>query len=557
MFANLARHSSCRQAAEHAAPLAAQHGLPPPSKASIAKWHKLVIEAEKAALAVAAAEGVSLSADAVSRRRLDALKDRRSGNGRRVPQDVVDSVAQFCEDMAQDEVSFQRKDIRVELLATMEQLHAELCAKNGGWFTASDAYLRSFELQKGWSRRKVSTGGRDSKLPEGVSEDDMRELFKVRMASIVHRNGPIPPDLVVGADETGIHLIPSSSFVLAKKGSKTVARRDSDDKRQVTVMVSHSMAGDMLPLQLVFAGKTRAVLPKLTTAELEGTVLSHSASHWSTAITIVQWLKGVVAPYLFAKKIALGLPADAACLLVWDVFWAHRDVGVRNYIAKELPWLHLLFVPARCTPFLQVCDVSINKPLKSRVEDLVRAWRIEERKQAGTLARSLVALRKQVSLALIKVNKGIEPAIIRNGVRSVGVQDVWNPVLVDALLETAQACEADNSLWVTISRGDHVCRNGAPTENGDASALSSAGAASPPSAAPLVAAQPAPVTPKRGTKRPRQYTCGYCKEDGHTASACKRALAGLPAHKSARRSVRERWRASPGVVSPPPAAPTT
>ena len=379
----------------------------------------------------------------------------------------------------------------------------------------------------------------------------MKELFKVRMASIVHASGTIPPELVVGADETGIHLIPSSSYVLAKKGAKIVPRRDSDDKRQLTGMVSHSMAGNKLPLQLIFAGKTKAVLPALTDAELGGTLLSYSSSHWSTDITIVQWLKGVVQPYLARTKESLGLPADAPCLLVWDVFWAHRDVGVRKYITDHMPGLRLLYVPARCTSFLQVCDVSINKPLKSRVENKVRAWRLAERAKTGTLSRSLASLRRQTARALISVNDSLESSIILNGVRAVGLLAVWNPGEKDVLLETARACEADGSLWLPISAGDQVSLGGNPASARRFAQEDAAASEEPSVAAAQASSSPEPSvapSPAQQQKRRREYRCGYCKETGHTVSACPRALAGLPAHPSARKSVRQRWQASPGGV---------
>ena len=126
-FANLARFATVRSAAERAVAVAAELEVPAPSSASIGKWHKAVREAEKAALASAAQQGITLSTDDVERKVLDALSDKRSENGRRVPQDVVDSVAQFCESMDKAEMSFQRRDVRTERMATMEQMHPNLC----------------------------------------------------------------------------------------------------------------------------------------------------------------------------------------------------------------------------------------------------------------------------------------------------------------------------------------------------------------------------------------------------------------------------------------------
>ena len=48
---------------------------------------------------------------------------------------------------------------------------------------------------------------------------------------------------------------------MAKEGSKKVAMAGIDDKRQITVVLAGSMTGELLPLQLVYQGKTKASLP--------------------------------------------------------------------------------------------------------------------------------------------------------------------------------------------------------------------------------------------------------------------------------------------------------
>ena len=47
-------------------------------------------------------------------------------------------------------------------------------------------------------------------------------------------------------------------------------------------------------------------------------------------------------------------------LLVWDMFWAHRNAEVKNEADKLRTTLAV--IPGRLTSILQPLDVSLNKP---------------------------------------------------------------------------------------------------------------------------------------------------------------------------------------------------
>jgi hypothetical protein len=72
----------------------------------------------------------------------------------------------------------------------------------------------------------------------------------------------IPPKLVVNTDQTGIHLVPTRGVhTWALKGSKHVLVHGIEDKRQITVSVPLTIAGNLLPFQVVFIGLTQRSLP--------------------------------------------------------------------------------------------------------------------------------------------------------------------------------------------------------------------------------------------------------------------------------------------------------
>ena len=46
----------------------------------------------------------------------------------------------------------------------------------------------------------------------------------------------IPSQLIYNWDQTGVHLVPSSNWTVAKKGSKRVEIKGLKDKRQITAV---------------------------------------------------------------------------------------------------------------------------------------------------------------------------------------------------------------------------------------------------------------------------------------------------------------------------------
>jgi hypothetical protein len=79
----------------------------------------------------------------------------------------------------------------------------------------------------------------------------------------------ILPELVVNTDQTGIYLIPiGGAHTWALKGSKHVLVHGIEDKRQTTVSVSSTVAGGLLPFQVVFTGLIQRSLPPRNSGQI-------------------------------------------------------------------------------------------------------------------------------------------------------------------------------------------------------------------------------------------------------------------------------------------------
>ncbi len=90
----------------------------------------------------------------------------------------------------------------------------------------------------------------------------------------------IEPELIVNWDQTGLKIVPVSSWTINEKGAKRVEIVGLTDKRQITAVFCGSLTGEFLPPQLIYTGKTRRCHPRFKFPN--DWSITHSANHWST-----------------------------------------------------------------------------------------------------------------------------------------------------------------------------------------------------------------------------------------------------------------------------------
>ena len=61
-------------------------------------------------------------------------------------------------------------------------------------------------------------------------------------------------------DQTAVSYVLVTNWAMAKKSSKFVPIAGTDGKHQITLVLAAAMTGKLLPLQLVYQGKTKACL---------------------------------------------------------------------------------------------------------------------------------------------------------------------------------------------------------------------------------------------------------------------------------------------------------
>ena len=98
----------------------------------------------------------------------------------------------------------------------------------------------------------------------------------------------ISPQLVFNWDQTGMNIVPSSSWTMEEKGSKRIELVDIKDKRQITAVFCCTIQSDFLPVQPIYKGTTRRCYPKHNFPA--GWDITHSKKHWSNESTVIQYI---------------------------------------------------------------------------------------------------------------------------------------------------------------------------------------------------------------------------------------------------------------------------
>ncbi len=240
-----------------------------------------------------------------------------------------------------------------------------LLAEKGGPISLTTTWAESLLERMGFVKRKGTKAAR--KLPENF--DEQKDKFISDVGGIV-ADHDIPPELVLNFDQTGVKIVPVSNWTLAAQGSKQVAIVGLEDKREITALLGSTASGDLLPPQVIYQGTTDKCHAHYTFPD--DWHVTHTASHWSTEETMIQYVDEVLVPYTKRVKREQKLPVRQKSLAIFDVFAAHRCQSFLDLLKKR----HFLvrFVPAGCTGELQPLDLSVNADFKVTMKKQFTTW---------------------------------------------------------------------------------------------------------------------------------------------------------------------------------------
>ena len=282
-------------------------------------------------------------------------------------------------------------------------------------------WARSVLRRMGFTKRRACSKSKIT--PENFVE--IKEQFLIDIEAVIDFK-EVPPSLVINWDHTAMKIVPSSQWMMEKRGTKRVEIAGIDDKRQITAVFACTMSGRFLPMQLIYKGTTRKCLPKRVDFPSDWDV-TFTANHWANESTTVSHLKNVIVPYIKQERKALKLSDDHCALALFDVFKGQCT----SEILKILEENNILFVtvPNNCTDRLQPLDLAVNKPAKDFVRAKFQDWYGDEIcKQLEKGVNEDVDMRMSCMKPLtaqwmidLHGHLAARPDIILNGFRAAGI----------------------------------------------------------------------------------------------------------------------------------------
>ena len=109
----------------------------------------------------------------------------------------------------------------------------------GGTLDLGKKWVESLLLRRGYVKRKATKAA--TKLPS-ADFPDIKLSFLRRILEEVQSHA-IPMQLLFNCDQTGVKLVPMSSWTMAQGGSKQVLVVGVEDKREITLVLAVTVSG--------------------------------------------------------------------------------------------------------------------------------------------------------------------------------------------------------------------------------------------------------------------------------------------------------------------------
>lgn len=170
------------------------------------------------------------------------------------------------------------------------------------------------------------------------------------------------PGHIFNMDETGLQLNNRPGFVLAEKGSKSVASVTSGEKGEtITVIACCNAEGAFLPPACIMKGKNKK--PEYQDGMPPGAVVYMSEkSAYINANIFMEWLRDIFIPRKPQGKV----------LLIVDGHTSHCNVDTLEY--AEANDVIIMSLPSHTTHYLQPLDRAVFKSLKASYYNACQTW---------------------------------------------------------------------------------------------------------------------------------------------------------------------------------------
>ncbi len=163
---------------------------------------------------------------------------------------------------------------------------------------------------------------------------------------------------IFNCDESGFQFSQGTIKILAKKGTRNPkALCNDNNKKMITVLACCNADGNYLPTNVLYKSKKRKFPMGWARGGGDSLAFNTTASGWMEKGAFFLWFRDVFLKYIKDKNI------EGQKVLFLDGHASHVSIELLECAMENN--VSIMKLPPHTSSFLQPCDVSVFKPLKS------------------------------------------------------------------------------------------------------------------------------------------------------------------------------------------------
>ena len=175
---------------------------------------------------------------------------------------------------------------------------------------------------------------------------------------------------MLNRDQTPSKYVTVGRTAMVAKNLTRVGLAGSTDKRNITMTLTVTLDGKILPFQIIYGGKTDQSLPNITFPEKFST--SVNEKHYSNnEEEVIKPLQELLYYTSIRREKNIG-DADQYALLIWDIFRGQKTEAVTSLLQEQK--ILNEYVPNNMTDYFQVLDLTVNKWVEDFMKQKFNEW---------------------------------------------------------------------------------------------------------------------------------------------------------------------------------------
>ncbi|XP_037869003.1 uncharacterized protein LOC119628945 [Bombyx mori] len=238
-----------------------------------------------------------------------------------------------------------------------------------------------------------------------VSPMSLKKYFEELKLSLEN----VEPQNIINYDETNLTDDPGRKKIITKRGTKYPERVVNHSKSSISIMMSATAEGDLLPPYVVY--KAQNLYDTWCENGPAGTRYNRSQSGWFDGNIFEDWVKSIVLPY-FRNK-------EGKKVLIGDNLSSHLSLDVIKLCHEQD--ISFIFLPANSTHLTQPLDVAFFRPMKMAWRNILVKWKKTDGKSQTSLPKGCFP--KLLKKLMEDLSENAKQNII-SGFRKTGIKPI-------------------------------------------------------------------------------------------------------------------------------------